>query len=46
MARLVCATKSLDSPEEHFAKSVRAELILSAGIVLFVASHTVYLARE
>jgi putative membrane protein len=45
-ARFVRTTRLLDSPEEHAAKGVRAELILSAALVLLVASYTAYLALD
>jgi putative membrane protein len=45
-ARFVRTTRLLDSPEEHSAKGVRAELIVSAGLVLLVASYTIYLALD
>jgi uncharacterized membrane protein YidH (DUF202 family) len=45
-ARFVRTTRLLDSPEEHSAKGVRVELILSAGLVLLVASYTIYLALD
>ena len=36
-ARFIRTTRLLDDPQEHAAKSVRAELLLSAGLVLLVA---------
>lgn len=42
--RFVRVTRRLDDPEEHPAKSVRAELFLSAGLVFLVATYAVYLA--
>jgi len=38
------ATRLLDDPQTHPAKSVRAELIVSATVVLLVASYCTYLA--
>jgi putative membrane protein len=43
-ARFVRTTRLLDDPQTHSAKSVRAELIVSAAIVLLVASYGTYLA--
>jgi len=45
-ARFVRTTRLLDSREEHEATSVRAELFLSAGLVLLVASYGIYLALD
>ena len=42
--RFVRTTKKLDDPEEHSAKSARAELVLAAWLVLLIASYSVYLA--
>lgn len=43
-ARFVRTTRLLDDAEMHSASSVRAELILSACLVLIVASYSIYLA--
>ena len=43
-ARFVRTTRRLDEPAEHSAKSVRAELVLAAVLVLLIASYSVYLA--
>ena len=43
-SRFVRTTRLLEDPDMHSAKSVRAELILSAVLVLMVASYTGYLA--
>ena len=43
-SRFVRTTRLLEDPDMHSAKSVRAELILSAVLVLLVASYTGYLA--
>jgi putative membrane protein len=43
-ARFVRTTRLLDDPQTHSAKSVRAELVVSAIIVLLVASYGTYLA--
>ncbi len=43
-ARFVRTTRLLDDPQTHSAKSVRAELIVSAALVLLVASYGTYLA--
>ncbi len=42
--RFIRTTRLLDDPEEHAAKSVRAELITSAGLVLLITSYSLYLA--
>ena len=42
--RLIRTTKLLDDPDEHSAKSVRFELIMSTGLVLLIASYGLYLA--
>ena len=42
--RFVRTTRLLDDPGEHSAASVRAELILSAALVLLVACASLYLA--
>lgn len=44
--RFVRTTSLLDDHEEHSAKSVRAELILSAGLVLLIAGYSVHLALD
>jgi putative membrane protein len=43
-ARFVRTTRLLDDPQMHTVKSVRTELILSACLVVVVASYSVYLA--
>jgi len=43
-ARFVRITKLLDDSQTHTASSVRTELILSAALVIVVASYSVYLA--
>lgn len=43
-ARFVRTTRLLDDAEMHSASSVRTELILSACLVLIVASYSIYLA--
>jgi len=45
-ARFVRTTRRLDDLEEHPAESVRAELIVAAGLVLLVAGYGVYLALD
>jgi putative membrane protein len=42
--RFVRTTRLLDDPEIHPASNVRAELILSAALVLLVTAYSVYLA--
>jgi putative membrane protein len=42
--RFTRTTRLLDAPQTHPAKSVRAELVLSAALVLLVASYGTYLA--
>jgi putative membrane protein len=41
--RFVRITRMLDDAQEHSAKSVRAELIVSAGLLLLVASYSLFL---
>jgi putative membrane protein len=43
-ARFVRTTRLLDDPQTHAASDVRTELILSAALVLVVASYSLYLA--
>jgi putative membrane protein len=43
-SRFVRTTRLLEDPQMHSAKSVRAELILSAVLVVLVVSYTGYLA--
>jgi len=43
-ARFARITRLLDDPGTHSAKSIRAELVVSAVIVLLVASYGTYLA--
>jgi inner membrane protein YidH len=45
-ARFIRTTRRLDDPEEHSAKSVRAELFMAAGLVLLVVSYSFYLALD
>jgi putative membrane protein len=45
-ARFVRTTRLLDDGNEHSAKGVRAELVLSAVLVLLVASYSLYLAWD
>jgi putative membrane protein len=42
--RFVRTQRLLDDPQMHSAQSVRAELILSAWLVLLISSYGVYLA--
>ena len=42
--RFVRTTRLLDDAEMHHASSVRAELILSAALVLLVTTYSIYLA--
>jgi putative membrane protein len=42
--RFIRTTRLLDDPQAHPAKSARAELIVSAALVLLVASYGTYLA--
>jgi putative membrane protein len=43
-ARFIRTTRLLDDPQTHPAKSARTELIVSAALVLLVASYGTYLA--
>ena len=43
-ARFVRTTRLLDDSATHTASSVRTELILSAALVIVVASYSIYLA--
>jgi putative membrane protein len=43
-ARFVRITRLLDDSQMHSASSVRTELLLSAALVIVVASYSVYLA--
>jgi putative membrane protein len=43
-ARFIRTTRQLDDPQTHSARSTRAELIVSAALVLLVASYGTYLA--
>jgi putative membrane protein len=43
-ARFVRTTRLLDDSKMHTASSVRSELLLSAALVLLVASYSIYLA--
>lgn len=42
--RFVRTTRMLDDPKMHSAQDVRTELILSAALILLVASYSIYLA--
>jgi putative membrane protein len=44
MLRFIRTTRLLDDPQPHSARNVRAELFVSAAIVLLVASYGAYLA--
>lgn len=43
-ARFIRTTRLLDDPQRHSARSVRAELLISAALVVLVASYATYLA--
>ena len=43
-ARFMRITRALDDSQVHTASSVRSELILSAALVIVVASYSIYLA--
>jgi putative membrane protein len=43
-ARFIRTTRLLDDQQAHSARSVRAELVLCAAIVLLVASYVTYVA--
>jgi len=43
-ARFMRITRLLDDSQVHSASSVRTELVLSAALVLVVASYSLYLA--
>jgi putative membrane protein len=45
-ARFVRTTRLLDDPEMHAASDVRAELILSAALMLLVTTYSIYLAFD
>ena len=45
-ARFARTTALIDDPEPHPASSVRAELIVSAALILLIASYSVYLAFD
>jgi putative membrane protein len=42
--RFIRTTRLLDDPATHSAKSVRAELVLAAWLVVLVTAYSVYLA--
>jgi len=44
--RFARTTQKLDDPRPHDASSVRTELIVSAALVVLIASYTLYLALE
>lgn len=44
--RFVRTTRMLDDEETHFAKGVRTELVLSAVLVVLVASYSIHLAFD
>jgi len=41
--RFVRITALIDDPEEHSARSVRIELFVSAGLLILIASYSVFL---
>jgi putative membrane protein len=44
--RFVRTTRLLDDAETHFASNVRAELILSAALIILAAVYSIYLAFD
>ena len=44
--RFIRTERRLSEPEEHPAKSVRAELILASVLVLLIASYSIYLGFD
>jgi putative membrane protein len=43
-ARFARTTALIDDAKTHHARSVRTELIVSAGLILLIASYSIYLA--
>jgi len=43
-ARFARTTALIDDPKMHLASSVRAELIISAALIVLIASYSIYLA--
>jgi putative membrane protein len=44
--RFVRTTRLLDDPQAHSARDVRAELIMSAALMLLVTTYSIYLAFD
>ncbi|HET9107303.1 MAG TPA: DUF202 domain-containing protein [Steroidobacteraceae bacterium] len=44
--RFVRTTALIDDPKTHLVRSVRAELIISAVLIVLIASYSIYLAFE
>jgi len=45
-ARFARTTAMIDDAKTHLAKSVRAELIVSAALIVLIASYSIYLAFD
>jgi inner membrane protein YidH len=45
-ARFVRTTSLIDDESTHLARSVRAELIVSAALIVLIASYSIYLAFD
>lgn len=45
-ARFARTTALIDDAKTHFARSVRAELIISAALIVLIASYSLYLAFD
>ena len=45
-ARFARATALIDDPKTHPASNVRAELIVSAALIVLIASYSIYLAFD
>ena len=45
-ARFARTTALIDDAKTHFARSVRAELIISAVLIVLIASYSLYLALD
>ncbi|HTX04617.1 MAG TPA: DUF202 domain-containing protein [Steroidobacteraceae bacterium] len=45
-ARFIRTTALIDDTKTHFARSVRAELIVSAALIVLIASYSLYLALD
>ncbi len=45
-ARFVRTSALIDDPKTHLARSVRAELIISATLIVLIASYSIYLAFD